>query len=633
MRDTGLSLTFLLSRLEGLPVFLWAESASRELPCSLHTGSGFAPFIGTFLGQIEPGSDAFLTERYAAELEVTLRQWCTSLQASTADLHAVAACLAPTLEASPLGTPKLRTFRAQPPLQTEQASFDEPRALSSSSFLEAFALYLRGFQTLDVTQALISGIAVLTEDPMVVRTEIQYDFAGTLHDRRREQRTGVWEITWRKAPSDPHWCVTRWNAVRESRSRLTGSGFEDVTAGAFGETASFRLQMRHGADHWRTVLDGASGIDVYANNGIAVGDYDGDGFDDLYVCQAAGLPNRLYRNRGDGTLEDVTEKAGVGVLDGTASALFLDLNNNGLQDLIVVRTTGPLLFVNRGDGTFEQKPDAFKFGRAPQGTFTAAAAADYNGDGLLDVYFCLYSYYQGLSEYQFPRPYYDARNGPPNFLFKNLGNHTFEDVTVSSGTDQKNDRYSFACGWNDFDQDGHPDLYVANDFGRKNLYRNLGNGTFADVSGTLEVGDPGAGMSVCWFDYDNDGFDDLYVANMWVAEGKRVSEQANFLPTAPDDIRRIYRKHADGNSLFRNAGPGKPFQDVTNISNTRLGGWSWSADAWDLDHDGLPDLYVTNGFVSGPNKTDLSSFSGDRSSRARSLPAVTLPSTKTHGAP
>ena len=92
--------------------------------------------------------------------------------------------------------------------------------------------------------------------------------------------------------------------------------------------------------------------DVYGNNGIAAGDFDNDGFDDLYVSQPAGLPNRLYRNRGDGTFLDVTEKSGLGVLDGTACALFADFRNAGLQDLLVVCGSGPLLFLNQGDGTF-----------------------------------------------------------------------------------------------------------------------------------------------------------------------------------------------------------------------------------------------------------------------------------------
>ena len=99
--------------------------------------------------------------------------------------------------------------------------------------------------------------------------------------------------------------------------------FADVTAAALAGNRSYREQMLRGTDYWRTVLDAACGIDVYGNYGVAVGDVDNDGFDDLYVCQPSGLPNRLYRNRGDGTFEDVTEASGVGVLSGSPSALFV----------------------------------------------------------------------------------------------------------------------------------------------------------------------------------------------------------------------------------------------------------------------------------------------------------------------
>ena len=143
--------------------------------------------------------------------------------------------------------------------------------------------------------------------------------------------------------------------------------FIDVTAQALGHIDSYAGQMLRGSDYWRTVLDGACGIDVYGNNGVAAGDFDNDGFDDLYVCQPSGLPNRLYRNRGDGTFEDVTEKAGVGVLDNTACALFADFENKGRQDLLVVCGSGPLLFLNQGDGTFSLKRDAFQFDASSPG--------------------------------------------------------------------------------------------------------------------------------------------------------------------------------------------------------------------------------------------------------------------------
>src|SRR5213594_3416586 len=140
-------------------------------------------------------------------------------------------------------------------------------------------------------------------------------------------------------------------------------------------------------------------------------------------------------------IEDITEASEVGIIENTACALFADIDNDGRQDLIVVRTNGPLLFLNEGGGKFRQKPEAFKFASAPQGTFTGAAVADCDRDGWLDVYFCLYVYYQGTDQYKYPSPYYDAQNGPPNFLMRNQRDRTFRDVTKEAGLDQNNTRY------------------------------------------------------------------------------------------------------------------------------------------------------------------------------------------------
>ena len=115
-----------------------------------------------------------------------------------------------------------------------------------------------------------------------------------------------------------------------------------------------------------------------------------------------------------------------------------------------------------------------------------------------------------------------------------------------------NDRYSFACAWGDYNSDGGPDLYVANDFGRNNLYRNNGDGKFTVVSAEAGVEEVGAGMSASWFDFDNDGKQDVYVSNMWASAGIRVSEQKRFHEKDPETIRALYRQHARGNSLYRN---------------------------------------------------------------------------------
>jgi hypothetical protein len=240
---------------------------------------------------------------------------------------------------------------------------------------------------------------ILTADLQVTRIEmapgriqarVRYEFVGASPDSYREQRAGTWNLEW-EADSDA--CrLKRWRMSDETRSRSSEPWYADITAEALGANQSYAQQLLHGVDYWRTVLDGACGIDIYGHNGVSVGDIDGDGFDDLYVCQPAGLPNRLYRNRGDGTFEDITEASGTGILENTACALFADFDNDGRQDLVVVRANGPLLFLNQGGGKFKRLPGAFRFASTPQGTFTGAAAADYNRDGWLDIYFCLYAY-------------------------------------------------------------------------------------------------------------------------------------------------------------------------------------------------------------------------------------------------
>lgn len=605
LKTTGLAGALWTSRVHGGP--LWAAVKTPAAPCLLHTGSGYAPFIDAFLKQIRPGSDEFIAEKYAADLEEPLDVWKQTLLAAQRNLHTLQPWIAGSLKATKLSEGRVESLRTQPPVESDRVTFPAPEQLSRDTFLDECAHYLASFKKLDVADMQVDAIEILEKDPVRIRTSVHYDLIGSLGSSRREERTGEWTLTWKQEAAG-RWTVESWQAGYELRSRLTGRGFVDISAAVLGKNASYTEQMLHGLDHWRTVLDGATGIDIYGNNGISVGDFDGDGLDDIYVCQPAGLPNRLYKNRGDGTFVDVTESAGVGVLDGTSCALFADLTNSGRQDLIVVRAAGPLLFANRGNGTFELKPDAFHFAKPPQGTFTGASVADYDRDGLLDVYFCTYSFYQGLSEYDFPNPYYDAQNGPPNFLLKNHGSYSFEDVTEIAGLDVSNNRFSFDAVWCDYNRDGWSDLYVVNDFGRKVLYRNNGNGTFTDVSAEAGVEDPGEGMSMTWFDYDNDGHEDIYVVNMWESAGRRVTVQPEFMPAVPESIRRVFLLDGMGNSLLHNEGASGKFRDVTDESGTRFGGWNWGSDAWDFDHDGYPDMYVANGFISGRKREDLSSF-------------------------
>lgn len=553
----------------------------------------------------QPGLDQYITEKYALEITELLSAWSAALRGSSPAIGKATNFLAESIQSCSLRPSQHTTVRSGSLIEVVRRKFSSGRALARERFLEELESYFSTFDHLQTAEFQIVGIEDVSSSRKV-NAKIRYNFVGFDKIGTREERIGLWRTQWLQSESGK-WVVNQWEATEEVVSRVRGRTFADVSAAAFGKTESYRTQLLHGADYWRTVLDGASGIDVYGNNGLAVGDIDNDGFDDLYVCQSQGLPNRFYRNRGDGTFEDITEASGVGLLDGSACALFADFENKGVQDLLVVCATGPQLFLNQGDGRFQRKPDAFKFAQPPQGSFTHAAVADYDADGKVDIYFCLYSYYLGLDQYHYPAPYFDARNGPPNFLMHNDGDGNFTDRTEAAGLNTENDRYSFACAWGDFTSDGRASLYVANDFGRNNLYRNNGDGTFTAISDEAHINDVGAGMSATWLDYDNDGRQDVYVSNMWSAAGLRVSEQEHFHEKDRDDVRALYRQHAAGNSLYRNLGDGQ-FKNVSAASGVDMGRWAWCSDAWDFDHDGYPDLYVANGYVSGSDRRELSSF-------------------------
>ena len=582
----------------------WANDLSAaEVPLRPHYPQQ-SP-LAAVMRLVEPGLDGYLTEKYAAEIEGTLQQWGRTLCVS-GDARAVLAGFADSgIDASDFAVKTERTLRSSFGVTVVKREFGQATARGRELFLNDVAAWLGEARRIETAEFEVYGIEQTAESPITVTTEIRYDIVALRGDGQREERVGSWETEWRAG--ERGWMAQRWLAREETISVMEQPAFLDVTARALGQTESWKTQMLFGADYWRTVLDSAVNLDVYCNNGVAVGDFDGDGFDDLYVCQPAGLPNRLYRNRGDGTLEDVTSKAGVGVLDNTACALFVDFDNRGLQDLLVVCGTGPLLFVNQGNGTFSLKRDAFRFARAVEGTFTHAAAADYDGDGRLDLYLCTYQYYLGLDQYHYPVPYYDARNGPPNCLFHNEGGHVFVEATEKAGLSVQNNRYSFACAWGQAGASGGPDLFIANDFGSSQLYRNHGDGTFTDASRTAHVEEVGAGMSCCWRDFDNDAREDVYVPSMWEAAGQRVTGQKQFHPGAPENIRALYRRHARGNALYRNRGDGT-FENVAQRAGVEMGRWSWSSDFWDFDHDGFADLYVANGYISGADRTDLASF-------------------------
>jgi Flp pilus assembly protein TadD/peroxiredoxin len=565
------------------------------------------------LRQLAPGTDAYPEERDAADLGGRLDELGRLLREGRSR-DAVEALLAPDFRGTRLAPSGDVAVSSSPALAIVRA-IAMPRGLSldRSAFAAELAAFVEPLGRLRVAELLITALEVAPDG--TVRTAVRYDLAGADAAGARSERIGRWSLAWRRT-AGAEWRVVAWAATADTRSRAPRPIFSDVTEEALAGNACFRGQLARGLDAWIARLDGSFLPSGMGHHGVSAGDYDGDGRDDLYVCQPAGLPGRLLRNRGDGTFEDATEKAGLGVLDNTSQALFADVENDGDQDLVLVARGGLLLFVNDGAGRFALAKDAFRVRGALSGSPTSIAMADYDRDGFLDLYLCTYSHFIGASEDKAgtPTPYHDARNGPADVLFRNDGRGRFVDATTDAGLTEGNDGFGFAAAWGDYDDDGWPDLLVANDFGRKNLYHNEGlqggKVRFRDVAKAAGVLDYGAGMSAAFLDYDNDGRLDIYTGNMWTAAGLRVTGSKAFKPDAPPALRELYRRHARGNSLFRNRGDGT-FEDVSLAARAEMGRWAWSSDTLDFDSDGSPDLYVVNGMFTrdaAERDTDLDSF-------------------------
>ncbi len=377
----------------------------------------------------------------------------------------------------------------------------------------------------------------------------------------------------------------------------TGTLFREHTPSVMAAVAAYPEQLVYSCDDWAQQVEARLGANFMGYQGVSVGDVNGDLLEDVYLCQTGGIPNLLLVQQPDGTLRDVSAAAGVDLLDSCRAALFIDIDNDGDQDLVISSITGTLFFENDGSGqfTFRQR---FQQGRLGY----SLAAADYDQDGDLDVYVCLY-HPPREAEIGNPLPYYDANNGSPNVLLANDGDWQFHDATSEAGLQQHNQRWSYAASWGDYDGDGDADLYVANDFGRNCLYRN-DSGQFTDVAQEAGVEDVASGMSVCWGDYNRDGFLDLYVSNMFSSAGGRVTYQRQFKSDVDEETRGDLQRLARGNSLFENQGNGT-FRDVTMSAMVEMGRWAWSSNFVDLNNDGWEDIVVANGNYTGTDTGDL----------------------------
>jgi hypothetical protein len=406
-----------------------------------------------------------------------------------------------------------------------------------------------------------------------------------------------------------------WLWRRGDDTPAAAAHFRDVAAEA-GLTFRMRfLPDEQGAHFKANLYDHGSGV--------AVADFDGDGYDDVYLVNELGA-NALYHNRGDGTFEDVTERAGVGLGDRVCTgATFADYDNSGRQSLFVTSTRGGnVLFKNRGDGTFQDVTK--EAGLAHVGHCQGAFFFDYDNDGFLDLLvlqtgdWTTDQYDQGMDYYPGKGVFADVAASPReyNLLYHNNGDGSFTDVTEKSGLRGRG--WAADAAVFDYDGDGRPDVFITCMFGRSQLYRNNGDGTFTDVTKKVLGRTPAGAMGARAFDFDNDGRLDLYVvdmhSDMWMPTAtdlKQLDEKKKwhhmFITDTEenDPARRDFeRRMADaiglhydevffGNGLYHNLGGGK-FEEVSDKAGAETL-WPWGVATGDFDNDGYEDAFVPSG--------------------------------------
>ncbi len=316
------------------------------------------------------------------------------------------------------------------------------------------------------------------------------------------------------------------------------------------------------------------GVNRYNMAGGAIlEDFDGDGLLDLIVSTMSATESMAYyRNKGDGTFEDRTRQAGLTKLLGGLYCVQADYNNDGHVDVYVPRGAWlglpmrPSLLRNNGNGTFTDVTE--EAGLLDPVNSNSASWADFDNDGHLDLFV--------------------SCERQPSRLFRNRGDGTFEDVTVKAGL-RVDAQPCKGCAWVDFDNDGYPDVFLNNIGGTGKLFRNNRNGTFTDVTDAMGIDGPRAGFS-CWaFDYDNDGWLDVFATSY----DRTLAAAVKGLLGLPHD--------RQSSRLYRNL-QGKGFKDVTQEAGLDAVYATMGSNYADFDNDGYLDFYLATG---DPNLSTL----------------------------
>ena len=429
-----------------------------------------------------------------------------------------------------------------------------------------------------------------------------------------------WHLAYVAQAHDPgEWRIVRDELIEGIRVAGQGRGFHAVDVQEVG--LNYQHRRDPGLDPNEPDVHLKFTVMEYASGGVSSVDYDRDGWPDLFF--ADGRRSRLFRNTGPSetlrvSFADVTHEAELDGIGHAHAAYFGDVDNDGDGDLFVARYLVPSKFYrNNGNGTFTDESESVGLDFVE--TSASACFLDYDKDGFVDLYVANYANAFEV----IPNVPFFAENAHSNRLYRNLGGKRFIDVTEEAGVGDRG--WSLAVSAGDINSDGDIDLAVANDMGRKCIFRNNGNGTFTEVAKQAGMLDFSGGMGVALADVNDDGWMDCYMSNInsnqrWFGEEATTWQYArNLLRTKwifqdfgqlleaysllGSQWRELGKMIGEGNSLFYNNGDAT-FVELKD-SHTNRAGWSWGVGFFDMDNDTDLDIYAANGWISGKNKDDL----------------------------